>query len=104
MHEFAPKPSGRKFVCLFMLGSVICDYVVFAGRGDDDDEDEHSEAQVLSATCVVFTNYEGDVASVVDQHFSRSFSTQTKASFGSEKGELRYNVNNIELIRRNHMA
>uniref|UniRef100_A0A1I8PHF9 Protein vestigial n=1 Tax=Stomoxys calcitrans TaxID=35570 RepID=A0A1I8PHF9_STOCA len=32
-------------------------------------------AQYLSATCVVFTNYSGDTASVVDEHFSRALNS-----------------------------
>ncbi|XP_004537438.1 protein vestigial isoform X2 [Ceratitis capitata] len=37
-------------------------------------------AQYLSATCVVFTNYSGDTASVVDEHFSRALSFNNKDS------------------------
>ncbi|XP_068146021.1 protein vestigial [Drosophila tropicalis] len=35
-------------------------------------------AQYLSATCVVFTNYSGDTASVVDEHFSRALNYNNK--------------------------
>ncbi|XP_030572506.1 protein vestigial isoform X1 [Drosophila novamexicana] len=35
-------------------------------------------AQYLSATCVVFTNYSGDTASVVDEHFSRALNYSNK--------------------------
>ncbi|KAM7343141.1 transcription factor vestigial isoform 1-T2 [Cochliomyia hominivorax] len=35
-------------------------------------------AQYLSATCVVFTNYSGDTASVVDEHFSRALNFNNK--------------------------
>lgn len=31
-------------------------------------------AQYVSANCVVFTHYSGDVAAVVDEHFSRALS------------------------------
>ncbi|XP_037827879.1 protein vestigial isoform X1 [Lucilia sericata] len=37
-------------------------------------------AQYLSATCVVFTNYSGDTASVVDEHFSRALNFNNKES------------------------
>ncbi|XP_018800375.1 PREDICTED: protein vestigial isoform X1 [Bactrocera latifrons] len=37
-------------------------------------------AQYLSATCVVFTNYSGDTASVVDEHFSRALNFNNKDS------------------------
>lgn len=39
---------------------------IIAGQG---------RAQYLSATCVVFTNYSGDTASVVDEHFSRALNS-----------------------------
>ncbi|XP_055589323.1 protein vestigial-like [Uranotaenia lowii] len=35
-------------------------------------------AQYLSATCVVFTHYSGDSASVVDEHFSRALNFSDK--------------------------
>jgi hypothetical protein len=55
---------------------------------DDEDEEEAggsagpgSRAQYVSANCVVFTHYSGDVASVVDEHFSRALSyTENKSS------------------------
>lgn len=42
-------------------------------------------AQYLSATCVVFTNYSGDTASVVDEHFSRALNFNNKESKGKNK-------------------
>lgn len=50
---------------------------------DDEDSQEpnSSRAQYVSANCVVFTHYQGDAASVVDEHFSRALdktSTHTK--------------------------
>ena len=50
---------------------------------DDDDSQEggSSRAQYVSANCVVFTHYQGDAASVVDEHFNRALdktSTHTK--------------------------
>ncbi|KAG5898925.1 hypothetical protein JTB14_007960 [Gonioctena quinquepunctata] len=52
---------------------------------DDDDSQEagSSRAQYVSANCVVFTHYQGDAASVVDEHFSRALdktSTHSKES------------------------
>ncbi|EAT45465.1 AAEL003263-PA, partial [Aedes aegypti] len=35
-------------------------------------------AQYVSATCVVFTHYSGDAASVVDEHFSRALNFSDK--------------------------
>ncbi|GJQ67266.1 vg [Trypoxylus dichotomus] len=39
---------------------------------DDSSEEGSSRAQYVSANCVVFTHYQGDAASVVDEHFSRA--------------------------------
>ncbi|KAK5646200.1 hypothetical protein RI129_004664 [Pyrocoelia pectoralis] len=48
----------------------------------DDPEDTNSRAQYVSANCVVFTHYQGDASSVVDEHFSRALdkTSQTKES------------------------
>ena len=52
-----------------------------------------TRAQYVSATCVVFTHYSGDTASVVDEHFSRALNFSNKDSKG--KLTLKY-VNKIE--------
>ncbi|CAH1392147.1 unnamed protein product [Nezara viridula] len=45
---------------------------------EDEDSTSSSRAQYVSANCVVFTHYTGDVAAVVDEHFTRALSTDTK--------------------------
>ncbi|XP_030757506.1 protein vestigial isoform X2 [Sitophilus oryzae] len=54
------------------------------GVEDDDSQDAaSSRAQYVSANCVVFTHYQGDAASVVDEHFNRALdksATHTKES------------------------
>jgi len=54
------------------------------GVDDDDSQDAgSSRAQYVSANCVVFTHYQGDAASVVDEHFNRALdktATHTKES------------------------
>uniref|UniRef100_A0A182PFQ7 Transcription cofactor vestigial-like protein 2 n=1 Tax=Anopheles epiroticus TaxID=199890 RepID=A0A182PFQ7_9DIPT len=42
----------------------------------------NSRAQYVSATCVVFTHYSGDAASVVDEHFSRALNFSDKNNKG----------------------
>jgi hypothetical protein len=72
---------------------VFLKFPAFVGGGggleEDEDDDEESgattgpgsRAQYVSANCVVFTHYSGDVASVVDEHFSRALSyTENKSS------------------------
>lgn len=39
---------------------------------DSDDAGSSSRAQYVSANCVVFTHYQGDASTVVDEHFSRA--------------------------------
>ncbi|XP_058124483.1 protein vestigial [Anopheles ziemanni] len=43
----------------------------------------NGRAQYLSATCVVFTNYSGDAASSVDEHFSRALNFSDKNNKGT---------------------
>ncbi|KAK6620899.1 hypothetical protein RUM43_011197 [Polyplax serrata] len=52
--------------------------------GTDDEGSSSSRAQYVSANCVVFTHYTGDVAAVVDEHFSRALSYSEKSSSGSK--------------------
>ncbi|XP_036331258.1 protein vestigial isoform X1 [Rhagoletis pomonella] len=47
---------------------------------DSSNVNGQGRAQYLSATCVVFTNYSGDTASVVDEHFSRALNFSNKES------------------------
>lgn len=57
--------------------------VLYAGGGSSESEGEcggggaacaggRARAQYVSANCVVFTHYSGDVAAVVDDHFARA--------------------------------
>lgn len=46
-------------------------------------------AQYVSATCVVVTHYTGDVASVVDEHFTRALNFNNEKS--NNKGEHNFN-------------
>lgn len=41
------------------------------------DEKEKAEAQYLSANCVLFTYYSGDISAVIDEHFARALSQAT---------------------------
>ncbi|EEB20053.1 protein vestigial, putative [Pediculus humanus corporis] len=52
--------------------------------GSDDEGSSSSRAQYVSANCVVFTHYTGDVAAVVDEHFTRALNYSEKSSSGSK--------------------
>lgn len=50
------------------------------GVDDDDSQDAgSSRAQYVSANCVVFTHYQGDASTVVDEHFSRALDKTSHA-------------------------
>lgn len=57
---------------------------VLEDGASDDEGSSSSRAQYVSANCVVFTHYTGDVAAVVDEHFSRALSYSEKSSSGSK--------------------
>lgn len=46
-------------------------------------QDHSGRTQYVSATCVVVTHYSGDVASVVDEHFTRALNFNDKNSKGT---------------------
>ncbi|XP_061846767.1 transcription cofactor vestigial-like protein 2 isoform X2 [Colius striatus] len=43
------------------------------------------EAEYLSSRCVLFTYFQGDISTVVDEHFSRALSQPSSFSLGSAK-------------------
>ena len=64
-----------------------------ANEDDDDDAgstSSNSRAQYVSANCVVFTHYSGDVAAVVDEHFTRAlnYASDLKNNVANTKGKL----------------
>ncbi|KAA0711203.1 Transcription cofactor vestigial-like protein 2 [Triplophysa tibetana] len=51
-----------------------------AGQVEEVTKDKQvREAEYLSSRCVLFTYYQGDISSVVDEHFSRALSTYMEA-------------------------
>ncbi|XP_057200601.1 transcription cofactor vestigial-like protein 2b [Triplophysa rosa] len=51
-----------------------------AGQVEEVTKDKQvREAEYLSSHCVLFTYYQGDISSVVDEHFSRALSTYMEA-------------------------
>nr|CAD7196191.1 unnamed protein product [Timema douglasi] len=78
---------------------------------DEDDEDDtpggsssgRSRAQYMSANCVVFTHYSGDVAAVVDEHFTRALNyveNKGTSSSGHIKGYIA--LRNSEILTLPH--
>lgn len=69
---------------------LVIDCMATGSVYTDDDEESggSSRAQYVSANCVVFTHYTGDVAAVVDEHFTRALATDTKPITANSKGQL----------------
>ncbi|CAL1582860.1 unnamed protein product [Knipowitschia caucasica] len=55
--------------------------------GDLKDSNQPAEAEYLSARCVLFTYFKGEIGDVVDEHFSRALSQAS--SFSSESKPIR---------------
>ncbi|XP_015914361.2 transcription cofactor vestigial-like protein 2 isoform X1 [Parasteatoda tepidariorum] len=51
-----------------------------ASSTSEGEKNDKAEAQYLSANCVLFTYYSGDISSVVDEHFARALSQVTSYS------------------------
>lgn len=71
-------------MALKKLEIVISEISFFTGPqpGVDDDDSQDagsSRAQYVSANCVVFTHYQGDASTVVDEHFSRALDKTSHA-------------------------
>ncbi|XP_043104166.1 transcription cofactor vestigial-like protein 3 isoform X3 [Puntigrus tetrazona] len=60
------------------------------GRGEEErcKETQPAEAEYLSARCVVFTYFRGDIGDVVDEHFSRALSQPSAFSNDAKTGRL----------------
>lgn len=71
-------------------------WLYVAGGGSSESEGElgggaagagGARAQYVSANCVVFTHYSGDVAAVVDEHFARALAIdKPKGNFIGNQG------------------
>lgn len=51
-------------------------------KQEEDEKDQPAEMEYLNSRCVLFTYFQGDIGSVVDEHFSRALSQAS--SFSSE--------------------
>ncbi|KAL0165005.1 hypothetical protein M9458_040758, partial [Cirrhinus mrigala] len=47
------------------------------------EKDHPPEAEYISSRCVLFTYFQGDISSVVDEHFSRALSQSSSYAPGS---------------------
>ncbi|XP_068036683.1 transcription cofactor vestigial-like protein 3 isoform X1 [Anomalospiza imberbis] len=56
--------------------------VTLPNKQEEDEKDQPAEMEYLNSRCVLFTYFQGDIGSVVDEHFSRALSQAS--SFNSE--------------------
>jgi len=87
------------YLCFLVFGIFFVDVRTEMDEDEDNVQDDSrtrgdrraaAHAQYVSVNCVVFTHYTGDVANVVDEHFSRALNSDQKlnnAHQTSTKGE-----------------
>ncbi|ENN78649.1 hypothetical protein D910_04967 [Dendroctonus ponderosae] len=68
----SPLRPGKEEECSLHGRSSTEDRQPGVEEDDDSQDPGSSRAQYVSANCVVFTHYQGDAASVVDEHFNRA--------------------------------
>jgi len=56
--------------------------VTLPSKQEEDEKDQPAEMEYLNSRCVLFTYFQGDIGSVVDEHFSRALSQSS--SFNPE--------------------
>ena len=56
------------------------------------EEEDQKNAQYLSANCVIFTYYSGDISKVVDDHFSKALSQSNDRGRGLDINQVLFNL------------
>lgn len=56
--------------------------VTLSNKQEEDEKDQPTEMEYLNSRCVLFTYFQGDIGSVVDEHFSRALNQAN--NFNSE--------------------
>ncbi|KAM6447237.1 transcription cofactor vestigial-like protein 3 isoform 2-T2 [Liasis olivaceus] len=56
--------------------------VTLSNKQEEDEKDQPTEMEYLNSRCVLFTYFQGDIGSVVDEHFSRALNQAN--NFSSE--------------------
>ncbi|KAM9628641.1 transcription cofactor vestigial-like protein 3 isoform 6-T7 [Morphnus guianensis] len=54
--------------------------VTLPSKQEEDEKDQPAEMEYLNSRCVLFTYFQGDIGSVVDEHFSRALSQASSFS------------------------
>ncbi|XP_050834369.1 transcription cofactor vestigial-like protein 3 isoform X2 [Serinus canaria] len=79
--EGAPEQRSLKKLAVYNKMQESLE-VSLPSKQEEDEKDQPAEMEYLNSRCVLFTYFQGDIGSVVDEHFSRALSQAS--SFNSE--------------------
>ncbi|KAM7178051.1 transcription cofactor vestigial-like protein 3 isoform 1-T1 [Macrochelys suwanniensis] len=68
-----PAPSQQKKLAVYNKMQESLE-VTLPSKQEEDEKDQPAEMEYLNSRCVLFTYFQGDIGSVVDEHFSRALS------------------------------
>nr|XP_055115565.1 transcription cofactor vestigial-like protein 3 isoform X2 [Symphalangus syndactylus] len=77
-YQPAPQPGQQKKLAVFSKMQDSLEVTLPSKQEEEDEEEEEqekdqpAEMEYLNSRCVLFTYFQGDIGSVVDQHFSRA--------------------------------
>uniref|UniRef100_A0A8D0H1U3 Vestigial like family member 3 n=1 Tax=Sphenodon punctatus TaxID=8508 RepID=A0A8D0H1U3_SPHPU len=64
-------------------------------KQEDDEKDQPAEMEYLNSRCVLFTYFQGDIGSVVDEHFSRALNQASSFSQGTATSKSKAGLNSL---------
>ncbi|XP_059576599.1 transcription cofactor vestigial-like protein 3 isoform X4 [Alligator mississippiensis] len=68
-----PPPGPQKKLAVYAKMQESLE-VTLPSKQEEDEKDQPAEMEYLNSRCVLFTYFQGDIGSVVDEHFSRALS------------------------------
>ncbi|XP_053316672.1 transcription cofactor vestigial-like protein 2 isoform X2 [Spea bombifrons] len=90
MQEAPESASSSSSVSSVSSGSSFSSHVVPPNIKEEDcspDKERPPEAEYINSRCVLFTYFQGDISSVVDEHFSRALSQSSSYSPSGSNGK-----------------
>ncbi|XP_069492553.1 transcription cofactor vestigial-like protein 3 isoform X2 [Ambystoma mexicanum] len=76
-------PNDKKLAAHSKMQEAL-EATLAATKQEEDEKEQPAEMEYLNSRCVLFTYFQGDIGSVVDEHFSRALSQAS--SFNPESG------------------
>uniref|UniRef100_A0A7M4EYS0 Vestigial like family member 3 n=1 Tax=Crocodylus porosus TaxID=8502 RepID=A0A7M4EYS0_CROPO len=98
-HTHTRTPSKKLAVYAKMQESLE---VTLPSKQEEDERDQPAEMEYLNSRCVLFTYFQGDIGSVVDEHFSRALSQAS--NFNPETALLKSKAGLSPLWRESSMV